>query len=74
VRKQCDFKWATVLSVFVKFVFFFCVQNIKYFSIKIGRMIVRFVIYMEVFFLKIFDTFLKIQKRAPRCLRSKAIF
>jgi hypothetical protein len=52
----------------------FCAQNIKYFSVKIGRMIVRFVIYTEVFFLQIFDTFQKIQKGAPRCLRSKAIF
>jgi hypothetical protein len=72
LRKQCDFEWATVFSVFVKKNF--CAQNIKYFSVKIGRMIVRFVIYTEVFFLQIFDTFQKIQKRAPPCLRSKAIF
>jgi hypothetical protein len=35
---------------------------------------VRIVGYTEVFFSKIFDAFLKIQKRAPVCLCAKAIF
>jgi hypothetical protein len=68
MREPCDFEWTIVFSVFLLNLSFLLRLKYKvffskkwHFLVKIGRMIVRFVIYMEVFFLQIFDTFKKIK-------------